>query len=196
MLAASHTPHRGNRKDSEILARESLALYAAGVDLCTELQQFGVRRKGCCVRSKPFGLGQVVDGGDEPLVRFLDGRECCVPADTLRFVPEEEFDAEITNRSAIEVWLILRVHGRGALGPGSRLWVKDADGLWATTNKLPGEPTCPPGVIEFFFPDDVGDDARVVGRPDLPDDRDVIDCTVTHMSGRPYLQYGTPHAWQ
>lgn len=117
-----------------------------------------------------------------------------MPADTLYFVPVEEFEREIANRSVIEAWLILRVHGREALGPGNRLWVRDADGLWTTTNKLAQKPTCPPGVFEFFFPDDVGDDARVMDADDPAADRDVIDCTIARVPDSPGPQMGHPAA--
>lgn len=104
-----------------------------------------------------------------------------VPADTLRFIPEEEFEAEIANRSAIESYLIIRVHGREALPADGRLWTKDDDGIWVTREELDRRPSHPPGVFEFFLPDDVGVDARAVNLEDLPDDHEVVDCTVTRL---------------
>ncbi len=140
-----------------------------------------VFRKRQCVRSPMFGLGQVVAEGETPLIRFLDGRECRVPANTLGFIPEEEFEAEIANRSAIEARLLIHVYGPEALDPSGRVWVRDRDGLWTTTDKLSEEPMQPPGTMPYFMPDDIGEDARVVVPHDLPDDREVIDCTVTRV---------------
>jgi hypothetical protein len=140
-----------------------------------------VFRKRQCVRSRMHGLGQVVSEGVTPLIRFLDGRECRVPADTLRFIPEEEFEAEIANRAAIDSCLIIRVHGREALPADGGLWTKDDDGIWVTREELDRRPSHPPGTMPYFMPDDLGDDARVVGPEDLPGDRKVVDCTVTRL---------------
>ncbi len=151
------------------------------MNLCTELQQFGVRRKGCCVRSKFYGLGQVVDGGEEPLVRFLDGQEIQVPADNLHFVPTEGFEAEIANRTLWNRFLTLRVCGRGGLDGCESLWVRDDEGIWTSPERQRQAPTNWSGPIEHFVPDDIGQDVRVLGPNDLPDDRDVIECTVTRV---------------
>ncbi len=128
-----------------------------------------------------FGFGQVVTEGEPPLVRFLDGRECRVPADTLRFIPEEEFEAEIANRAAIESHLIILVHGRDALPADGRLWTKDDDGIWVTREELDRRPSHPPGTVPYFLPDDLGVDARVIDPEDLPGDYEVIDCTTTRV---------------
>ena len=140
-----------------------------------------VFRREYCVRSSMFGFGQVVAEGERPLVRFLDGRETRVPADTLLFVPGEEFEREIANRSVIESYLIIRVHGREALPTDGRLWTKDDDGIWVTREELDRRPSHPPGTMPHFMPDDLGDDARVIDPHELPDDRDVIDCAVTRV---------------
>ncbi len=118
-----------------------------------------------------------------PLVRFLDGRELRVPADQLTNVPAEAFESEIANRSRINAYLILRVHGRGALGPSGRLWTRDHEGLWATMDSLPPEPVPPPGTMPYFVPDDIGEDARVVDPSELSEEHDVVECTVTRVSG-------------
>ncbi len=128
-----------------------------------------------------FGFGQIVAEGETPLVRFLDGREIRVPADTLQFVPDEEFEREIANRSAIESHLIILVHGRDALPADGRLWTKDDDGIWVTREELDRRPSHPPGTMPHFLPDDLGDDARVIDPAELSDDQNVIDCTVTHV---------------
>ncbi len=140
-----------------------------------------VFRKRQCVRSRMHGLGQVLAEGEEPKVRFLDGRECRVPADTLRFISEEEFEAEIANRSVIESYLIVRVHGREALPADGRLWTKDDDGIWVTREELDRRPSHPPGTLPYFMSDDIGDDACVIDPHELPDDRELVDCTVTRL---------------
>ncbi len=128
-----------------------------------------------------YGLGQLLEEGERPLVHFIDGREIRVPADSLQFVPDEEFEREITNRSAIESHLIIRVHGREALPADGRLWIKDDDGIWVTREELDRRPSHPPGTMPYFMPDDLGDDARVVDPHELPDDREVVECAVTRL---------------
>lgn len=140
-----------------------------------------VFRKRQCVRSRMHGLGQVLAEGKKPKVRFLNGRECRVPADTLRFISVEEFEAEIANRSVIESYLIVRVHGREALPADGRLWTKDDDGIWVTREELDRRPSHPPGTMPYFLPDDLGSDAHIVDADDLRDDRDLICCTVTRV---------------
>ncbi len=63
------------------------------------------------VRSRLHGLGQVIESGDDPVVQFLDGRECEVPGETLTVVPEEVFASELENRMRLERWLTYRVYG-------------------------------------------------------------------------------------
>ena len=140
-----------------------------------------VFRRGYCVRSSTFGFGQIVGEGEQPLVRFLDGRECRVPVDTLRFIPEEEFEAEIANRAAIDSCLIIRVHGREALPANGRLWIKDDDGIWVTREELDRRPSHPPGTMPYFLPDDIGSDARIADPEGLPDDHEVVECIVTRV---------------
>ena len=41
------------------------------------------------IRSRFHGLGQVIESGADPVVQFLDGRECEVPGETLTIVREE-----------------------------------------------------------------------------------------------------------
>ena len=137
-------------------------------------------RKGLCVRSL-FGLGQVVVDGAPPLVRFLDGRECHVAEESLTIVPTEDFEAEIANRTLWNRFLTLCVCGRHGLDDCEPLWVRDEDGIWASPEKQRQVPTNWSGPVEHFVPDDLGQDARVLGPNDLPDDRDVIECTITRV---------------
>jgi len=67
--------------------------------------------EGETVRSRYHGLGEVTMTGEHPRVRFLDGRECRVPGDTVRLLPPEVYDAEVENQSAIERYLSFRVYG-------------------------------------------------------------------------------------
>lgn len=126
-----------------------------------------VFRRGQYVRSYLFGLGQVLADDEAVLVRFLGGRECRVPAESLTVVPEEVFETEIANRSVIEARLLIHVYGPEALDPSGRLWVRDPDGLWTTVDKLREESTWPPGGFEFSAHDDVDADARFANTGDL-----------------------------
>ena len=67
--------------------------------------------EGQTVRSRYHGLGEVTVSGEEPRVQFLDGPECCVPCDTLRWVAPEVHDAELHNRLIIERWITWRLCG-------------------------------------------------------------------------------------
>ena len=67
--------------------------------------------EGETVRSRYHGLGEVTMTGDHPRIRFLDGRECRVPGDTVRSVPRVAYDAEVENRMRIERYLAFRVGG-------------------------------------------------------------------------------------
>jgi hypothetical protein len=138
-------------------------------------------RKGQCVHSRFNGFGQVLADGESPVVRFLDGLECQVPEESVSNMPEEDFEAEIANRSMIESYLTIRVYGREALGPDGCLWVRDSDGLWISAERLRQRPTHPPGTMPYFLPDDLGRDARVINPDELSDDDDVVDCTVTRV---------------
>ena len=137
-------------------------------------------RKGLCVRS-PFGLGQIVEDGTPPLVRFLAGRECHVAEESLTIVPTEDFEAEIANQTLWNRFLTLCVCGRHGLDDCEPLWIRGEDGIWTSPGRQREEPACWSGPVEHFVPDDIGDDARVVSPEELSDDRDVIDCTVTRV---------------
>jgi hypothetical protein len=76
--------------------------------------------KGHCVRSLWDGWGQVVGEGVQPLVRFLDGHECRMSADTLTYVPDDVFEDHIANRTEIEQSLTSYVYGHEALHPSGR----------------------------------------------------------------------------
>lgn len=67
--------------------------------------------KGQHVRSRFHGLGEVTMTGHHPRVRLLDGRECRVPCNTVRFAPPNEYEAEVENRMLIERYLTFRVGG-------------------------------------------------------------------------------------
>jgi len=104
--------------------------------------------------------------GDPPRVRFLDGRETHVAEGELRVVCDEDFDAEIANRSIIEVHMHRRVHGGDV---SSLLWHRDSSGIWRPTSELSEPPCDPPGVMSHFVPDDLGSECDVVvsGPPEL-----------------------------
>ncbi len=63
------------------------------------------------VQSRFCGLGEVITSGDDPIVRFLDGRECAESGDALTIVPDEAFAAELENRLMVERWLAYQVYG-------------------------------------------------------------------------------------
>jgi len=67
--------------------------------------------EGEAVRSRYHGLGEIISAGRAPRVRFLDGRECSVPGDTIMSVPQEVYDAEVHNRTVIERFLTARIYG-------------------------------------------------------------------------------------
>jgi hypothetical protein len=112
--------------------------------------------KGHCVRSLWDGWGQVVGEGVQPLVRFLDGHECRMSADTLTYVPDDVFEGHIANRTEIEQALTSYVYGHEALHPSGCLWVRDEDGLWTTVERKHENRDCHP-VIDSCFVDDIGD---------------------------------------
>lgn len=140
-------------------------------------------RKGQCVRSDLLGLGQVLEDGETPLIRFLDGRECRPTADSLSIVATEIFKQEILNHTLWNVFLTLRVYGAATLRQGGLPWVRGHDGIWTTPDELHREPPHPPGTMPYFLPDDIGEDARVISPDDLSDGREVVECTVTRVSG-------------
>ena len=121
-------------------------------------------RKGQCVRVDLLGLGQVLEDGETPLIRFLD-------------------EQEILNRTLWNVFLTLRVYGAATLRQGGLPWVRGHDGIWTTPDELHREPAHPPGTMPYFLPDDIGEDARVISPDDLSDGREVVECTVTRVSG-------------
>ena len=55
-------------------------------------------------------MGLVIKTGDQPRVRFLDGRECIVSSNTLTVIPQWMFDDEVLNRQAWENYLNRRVY--------------------------------------------------------------------------------------
>ena len=64
-----------------------------------------------CVRSPRHGMGIVVSGGWNPTVQFLDGPLLDVMGRTLKIIPDQVYDAEVTNRTRIERWLERRIYG-------------------------------------------------------------------------------------
>ncbi len=143
-----------------------------------------VFRRGYCVRSSMFGFGQVLVEGEEPKVRFLDGRECHVAEESLTIVPTADFESEIANRTLWNRYLTLCVCGRGGLDGCEPLWVRDDEGIWTSPEKQRQEPTNWSGPVEHFVPDDIGQECHVIHADDLAVDRDVIDCTVTRARQR------------
>ena len=95
---------------------------------------------GSYVRSPMYGLGQVACPGYLPLVRFLDGREERIAADSLAAVSMDVFEREIANRSRIEAWLLIRCGYPELLGEGGTVWTRDHEGLWRTDDRLDEEP--------------------------------------------------------
>ncbi len=131
-------------------------------------------RNGACVYSQLYGHGQVIAAGDPPLVRLLDGYELHLPADSLRPVPPDEFEAIIARHTQLEHALAAQVWGRLAeLGP---LWVRDGDNLWITPEALARRAAQRPGPIRYFLPDDLGDAVRVLAPSEFR--ADAVTCDI------------------
>ena len=84
---------------------------------------------GATVRSRFYGLGEVVATGQDPWVRFLNGPEMKASGDTLTVVPPEEYDRAVANDEAMERWLDLRIYG--AVQPRPTLLPRKPFDLWA-----------------------------------------------------------------
>jgi hypothetical protein len=122
--------------------------------------------KGECIRSRFYGLGQALEDGDEPMVRFLDGRKRRVTRETAAIIPEDQLVEEIEKRTAFELYSTLWVYGSAWLQNDGVLWVRDAEGIWRGVNELMEEDP-PPDGTPFFLSEETGATAREVP-PDAP----------------------------
>lgn len=121
-----------------------------------------VFRIGQCVKSHVYGFGQALTVGEAPLIRFLDGRETEINASELIGVPDERFEAEIVNRTAVEKWSLVRAHGSAWLDPDNT-WMLDDEGIWMPKSAKARRDAEPPsGVEQYFVPDEIGELAYVV----------------------------------
>ncbi len=118
------------------------------------------------VRSWFYGLGEVVTLGNDPVARFLDGRECIEPGDRLAIVPDEVFAAELENRLRVERWLTFRVYGvKKPIGPSLRDQPFDlAAAMQAGLHTLGRQGAEPPDEVPCFILDDLAA-AEVVRTP-------------------------------
>ncbi|MFQ5503092.1 MAG: hypothetical protein ACE5EQ_12485 [Phycisphaerae bacterium] len=67
---------------------------------------------GEAVRSLFHGPGRVITSGYNPTVQFLTGSRHRVNGESLKPIPDEQFDTEIANQEAIERYLDLIMYGR------------------------------------------------------------------------------------
>lgn len=139
-------------------------------------------RQGDCVRSQRHGLGQVLAGGPMPLVRFLLGPAQEVPAEDLTAISDHDYATAIRNYMLVELSTKVRCYGweELTLRPLPR-WHRDVDGIWTDTVVLPE-----PGrrdVDHGHLVEDIEQDAHVLTAEEAKGRTNVINCTVTRVTG-------------
>ena len=136
---------------------------------------------GEAVRSLFHGMGRVITSGHNPTVQFLVGSRHRVNGESLKPIPDELFDAEITNQEVIERYLDLIMYGR--INQQSQCLPQRFDLTAALRGNLPPDPGHDVSPLDdarlLFISHDLNGDP---GRDTAVDSYDSrrIQCVVTH----------------